>query len=74
MYLTRKQRQVLEFLGNFISARGYSPSLEEIAEGLGLSSLATVHKHLKNLEAKGLLLRRWNHSPVSYTHLRAHET
>jgi len=62
VYLTRKQRQVLEFLGNFVSARGYSPSLEEIAEGLGLSSLATVHKHLKNLEAKGLLLRRWNHS------------
>jgi len=62
MYLTRKQNEVLEFLGNFIRERGYSPSLEEVAEGLGLSSLATVHKHLKNLEAKGLVHRQWNHS------------
>jgi repressor LexA len=62
MYLTRKQRQVLDFLGQFIEFHGYSPSLEEIAEGLGLSALSTIHKHLKNLEAKGLLQRRWNHS------------
>jgi len=62
MYLTRKQREMLEFLGNFIHERGFSPSLEEIAEGLGLSSPATVHKHLRNLEGKGLLRRRWNHS------------
>lgn len=62
MYLTRKQREVLEFIGNFIHEEGYSPSLEEIGAGLGLSSLATVHQHLKNLEAKGLLERRWNHS------------
>jgi len=62
MYLTRKQKEMLEFLGNFIYEHGFSPSLDEIAEGLGLSSLATVHKHLKNLEAKGLVRRRWNHS------------
>ena len=62
MYLTRKQKEVIDFLGNFIQEQGYSPSLEEIAMGLGLSSLATIHKHLKNLEAKGLLVRRWNHS------------
>lgn len=61
MYLTRKQRQVLELISDFISERGYSPSLEEIAQGLNLSSLATVHKHLKNLESKGLVQRRWNH-------------
>ena len=62
MYLTRKQKEVLEFLGNFIREKCYSPSLEEMAQGLGLSSLATIHKHLKNLEAKGFLVRRWNHS------------
>ena len=62
MYLTRKQKEMLEFLGNFLHEKGFSPSLDEIARGLGLSSLATVHKHLKNLEAKGFVRRRWNHS------------
>ena len=41
---------------------GYSPSFEEIAEGLGLSSLATVHKHITNLEEKSLLRRDYNRS------------
>ena len=41
---------------------GYSPSFEEIGEGLGLSSLATVHKHISNLENKGLLRRDYNRS------------
>jgi len=62
MYLTKKQKKLVQFLGQFIEEEGYSPSLEEIAQGLGLSSVATVHKHLKNLEAKGFLERQWNHS------------
>lgn len=62
MTLTKKQRKMLDFLANFVQSEGYSPSLEEIASGMGLSSLATVHKHLKNLETKGLLRRQWNHS------------
>ncbi len=41
---------------------GYSPSFEEIGNGLGLSSLATVHKHISNLEKKGLLKRDYNRS------------
>ena len=53
MALTRRQKQVYDFLSEFVDKHGYSPSFEEIAEGLGLSSLATVHKHITNLEQKG---------------------
>ena len=50
MALTRRQKQVYDFISGFVDTHGYSPSFEEIAEGLGLSSLATVHKHITNLE------------------------
>ena len=53
--LTRRQKEVLDFLRNFIRERGYSPSLEEIGKGLGLSSVATVHKHLAHLRQKGFI-------------------
>src|SRR6202007_565328 len=46
----------------FVTEKGYSPSFEEIGDGLGLSSLATVHKHISNLEKKGLLTRDYNKS------------
>ena len=62
MALTRRQKQVYDFLAQFVEEHGYSPSFEEIAEGLGLSSLATVHKHITNLEQKGLLRRDYNRS------------
>ncbi len=62
MALTRRQRQVYDFIANFVHAHGYSPSFEEIGDGLGLSSLATVHKHISNLEKKGLLRRDYNRS------------
>jgi repressor LexA len=62
MYLTRRQREVLDCIEQFIRRKGYSPTLEEIGVMMGLSSLATVHKHLQNLEAKGLIKRNWNHS------------
>jgi repressor LexA len=62
MAITRRQRQVYDFIAGFVQARGYSPSFEEIGEGLGLSSLATVHKHISNLEKKGLLRRDYNRS------------
>ena len=62
MALTRRQREVLAFVEEFIRERGYAPSLQEIADHLGLSSLATVHKHLTNLETKGMLWREWNRS------------
>jgi len=62
MALTRRQKQVYDFISNFVDTNGYSPSFEEIAEGLGLSSLATVHKHISNLEEKELLRRDYNRS------------
>lgn len=60
MYLTRRQREVFDFIREFIENNEYSPSLDEIAKGLGLSSLATVHKHLANIAEKGLIRRHWN--------------
>jgi len=62
MAITRRQRQVYDFISEFVQRNSYSPSFEEIGEGLGLSSLATVHKHISNLEKKGLLTRDYNRS------------
>lgn len=62
MALTQRQKQVLDFLVKFISRKGYSPSFEEIGESLGLSSVATVHKHIENLERKGFIRRGYNQS------------
>jgi len=62
MALTRRQKQVLDYLVRFINRNGYSPSFEEIGEGLGLSSLATVHKHMQTLEKKGFIRRGYNQS------------
>jgi repressor LexA len=62
MALTKRQKQVLDFLIHFINRHGYSPSFEEMASGLRLSSLATVHKHLQVLEKKGFIRRRYNQS------------
>ena len=62
MALTRRQREILDFIAEFIRTRRYSPSLEEIAGHFGLSSVATVHKHVSNLEKKGFIRRAWNRS------------
>ena len=62
MAITRRQRQVYDFISEFVQKNGYSPSYEEIREGLGLNSLATVHKHISNLEKKQLLTRGYNRS------------
>jgi repressor LexA len=70
MALTKRQKQVLDFLKAFEDEHGYSPSFEEIAEGLkdkrfggkALTSLATVHKHIGTLERKGFIRRGYNQS------------
>ncbi len=62
MFLTKRQQEILEYLRQHISAFGYAPSLEEVAHRFRLSSVATVHKHLSNLEKKGLIRRKWNRS------------
>jgi len=60
MAITRRQRELYDFISRFVSEKGYSPSFEEIREAMGLNSLATVHKHVTNLEKKGLLTRDYN--------------
>jgi repressor LexA len=62
MALTRRQKDLLDFLSTFIEKNGYSPSYEEIASGMDLTSLATVHKHIQSLETKGYLKRGFNQS------------
>ncbi|HUK15431.1 MAG TPA: transcriptional repressor LexA [Bryobacteraceae bacterium] len=62
MALTKRQRQVLDFISHFLDESGYCPSYEEIARGLDLASLATVHKHISVLETKGYLKRGFNQS------------
>lgn len=58
MFVTRRQQEILEFIRDFTARWGYAPSLEEIQHRFRLGSPATVHKHLKNLEEKGLLRRQ----------------
>src|SRR5688500_9791756 len=60
--LTKRQREILDYLNEFIQQHGYAPSLEEIGRRFGLSSLATVHKHLTNLQEKEFIKRAWNRS------------
>ncbi|MBI4091287.1 repressor LexA, partial [candidate division WWE3 bacterium] len=55
--LYKKQRQILDFISQFIQKSGYSPTLQEIANAMGLSSLATVHEHLQALIKKGIIRR-----------------
>jgi repressor LexA len=60
--LTKRQKQMVDYLGQYIGEHGYAPTLAEIGQHFGLSSLATVHKHLRNLELKGAIRREHNHS------------
>jgi repressor LexA len=62
MALTRRQKEVLDFIADFIEANGYSPSYEEVAHALQLASLATVHKHIQALESRNYLRRSFNQS------------
>lgn len=62
MALTKKQRQILDYVESFVDNNGYSPSYEEIAQAFDYSSLATVHEHLTNLEQKGFLRKNYNKS------------
>jgi repressor LexA len=62
MALTKRQKDFLDFLAGFLEKHGYSPSYEEIAEGLSLASLATVHKHILALESKHYVKRGFNQS------------
>ena len=62
MPLTKRQKEILDFITGFIEEQGYAPSFEEIANAFGYSSLATVHEHLSNLERKGYIRKSYNES------------
>lgn len=57
--LYKRQRQILDFVGQFIQKYGHSPTLTEIAEAIGVKSVATVHEHLQSLEKKGVI-KKWD--------------
>ena len=69
---TKKQKELLNFIATFISGNGYAPSYREIMRGMGYSSVATVAKHLDNMEAKGLIKK--GEGPRSLTIADAKET
>jgi repressor LexA len=58
MYVTRRQKEILDYLCRHIERKGYAPTIEEIGAHFGLRSLATVHKHLSNLQARGFIRRQ----------------
>ena len=60
MHLTKRQREIYEYLKDHIRSRGYAPSIAEIGKQFQLSSPATVHKHLMHLEEKGLIRKQQN--------------
>ena len=62
MPLTRRQREIFDFIADHIQSKGYAPSFEEMARQFGFQSLATVHEHLTNLERKGFIRRTHNES------------
>lgn len=62
MALTRRQKQILDYLQEYLTENGYAPSYEEIAEHFGYASLATVHEHVENLRVKGYVRKGYNES------------
>jgi repressor LexA len=60
MHLTKRQREIYEYLKDHIRSRGYAPSIAEIGKQFNLSSPATVHKHLEHLQEKGLIRKQQN--------------
>lgn len=59
-YLTERQKEILEYIEQFTTARGVAPTHREICERFGFTSYGTVHKHLKLLAEKGFVRRDWN--------------
>ena len=57
MGLTRRQAEILAYITQFTEVQGFAPTLQEVGDKFGLSSVATVHKHISNLVEKGYLLR-----------------
>jgi len=60
MHLTRRQKEIFQFIQEYLESNDYSPSLEEIGAHFGISSMNGVHKHLKVLEERGYIKRMSN--------------
>ncbi len=57
---TPRQRQIFDFIRSYLAEKGYPPTLDEIAAHLGLSAPSTVHEHLAQMHAKGILKRTYH--------------
>ena len=57
---SKRQGETLRFIRRFLDDYSYAPSLREIADHLGVSSVATVHQHVRALKEKGLIETTWN--------------
>jgi len=62
LYLTKVQKEIFDYIEDFIRSKGYAPSMEEIARHFRYTSLATVHKHLTHLQQKKMIRRKANSS------------
>ena len=62
MSMTKRQKEILDFLRQFVDENGYSPSYEEICQAFGFASLATVHEHVSNLARKGYIRKAFRES------------
>ena len=60
MFLTKRQKEILDFLKDFVSRNGYAPTFDEIASAFGFRSKGTVYKHIKSLKNKGIIQHEWN--------------
>ncbi len=60
MILTKRQKEIFDYIQDFLAKKGYAPSLIEISRHFNLNSISTIHKHLVHLEEKGLIRRHWN--------------
>ena len=71
--ITKRQKQVLDFIKSYKKKHKYSPSLEEIRDNLGISSISTAHYHVKKLQEAGYLQKEYN-QPRAFSPIKEKET
>ena len=60
MFLTKRQKEIFDYLRGYISRHGYAPTFDEIAASFGFTSKGTVYKHIRALKEKGAIRHEWN--------------
>ena len=60
MFLTKRQKEIFDYLRGYISRHGYAPTFDEIASSFGFTSKGTVYKHIRALKEKGAIRHEWN--------------